>query len=129
MRLIVNSRWWDQGLVIASTIGMSLDAWNVVRHFKAVLKRAKLPDMRWHDLRHTRASLLLAQKVPPRVVIEALEHSQISMTTRYSHDIAETKREVADQMERLRVGAGSAGGERGAGGCQKGRQTRRGPVG
>lgn len=100
-RLLAGARWQDRGLVFPSTIGTPLDARNVVRHFKAVLSSARLPDMRWHDLRHTCASLLLAQKVPPRVVMETLGHSQIGMTMRYSHVIPEAQREVADLMDRL----------------------------
>ncbi len=49
----------------------------LTRHYKEMLKRAGLPDIRFHDLRHTAASLLVAQGVHPRVVMEILEHSQI----------------------------------------------------
>ena len=45
-----------------------------------------LPDMRLHDLRHSCATLLLAQGVNPRVVMETLGHSQVSLTLNiYSH--------------------------------------------
>jgi hypothetical protein len=47
------------GLVFATTIGTAVDAQNVVnRHFKPLLRRAGLPEIRWHDLRHTCAMLL-----------------------------------------------------------------------
>lgn len=45
-----------------------------------LIKRAGLPSMRFHDLRHACASLLLVQGVHPRVVMETLGHSQISLT-------------------------------------------------
>jgi integrase len=56
--------------------------------------------MRFHDLRHSCASLLLAQGVHPRVVMETLGHSQIALTLNtYSHVIPTLQREAADRME------------------------------
>jgi integrase len=61
-----------------------------------------LQHRRFHDLRHSCASLLLAQNVAPRVVMELLGHSQISLTMNtYSHVLPELKREAAAQMEAL----------------------------
>ena len=58
----------------------------VLNTFQAQLARAGIPKMRLHDLRHGCASVLLAQGVPARVVMEVLGHSQISMTLdTYSH--------------------------------------------
>jgi integrase len=63
-----------------------LEPRNLFRAFKAKLKRAALPDIRFHDLRHSAASLMLAQGVPLRVVMEVLGHSSISVTANtYSH--------------------------------------------
>ena len=56
-----------------------MDGVAVTRRFKAVVAAAGLPDQRFHDLRHACASLLLAQGVAPRVVMETLGHSQISL--------------------------------------------------
>jgi integrase len=90
------------GLVFPSTIGTPLDARNVVRQFQKLLHKAGLPHMRFHDLRHTCASLLLAQGVHPRVVMETLGHSQISLTMdTYSHVIPSLQREAADRMDAL----------------------------
>jgi integrase len=60
--------------------------------------------MRWHDLRHSCASLLLAQHVPPRVVMDVLGHSQVSQTMRYSHVIPELRAEAAASMEEVLTG-------------------------
>ena len=58
--------------------------------------------MRWHDLRHTCASLLLAQGVGPRTIMEILGHSQIALTMNtYSHVMPELGREAAGLMDRL----------------------------
>lgn len=57
--------------------------------------------IRFHDLRHTCASLLLAQGVPPRVVMEVLGHSQLAITMDlYSHVMPTALREAADAIDR-----------------------------
>jgi integrase len=67
--------------------------------FKALLKKANLPDIRFHDLRHSAATLLLGMGTHPKVVQELLGHSQISMTMDiYSHVIPTMQR---DAMEKL----------------------------
>ena len=54
--------------------------------YKKLLQRAGRPDVRFHDLRHSCATLLLAQRVPMRVIMEILGHSQITLTMNlYAH--------------------------------------------
>ena len=79
--------WIDHRLVFPSTVGMPLSHRNVVRSFKALLKRAGLPvSTRLYDLRHTCATLLLNGNVHPKYVQELLEHASISQTLdTYSH--------------------------------------------
>ncbi len=50
------------------------------RSWKALLKRAGLPDIRFHDLRHTCATLLLTKGVHPKIVQKMLGHSTVSIT-------------------------------------------------
>ncbi len=58
--------------------------------------------MRFHDLRHACATLMLAQGEHPRVVMETLGHSQIAMTMNtYSHVIPALQREAADRLDAL----------------------------
>jgi len=65
-----------------------------------MLASAGLGRKRFHDLRHSCASLLLAQNVPPRVVMEILGHSQITLTMNtYSHVFPGLKREAAARMD------------------------------
>lgn len=54
------------------------------------LKRAQLPDIRWHDLRHSFASNLVAAGVPILQVQKWMGHSSIAMTMRYAHLAPET---------------------------------------
>jgi len=100
-RLVAGSLWEEGDLLFSTALGRPLDARNVVRQFKRHLQRAGLPDIRFHDLRHSCATLLLAQGVPARAVMDTLGHSQISLTLgTYSHVTAELQGQVADTMDR-----------------------------
>ena len=86
--------------VLTSERGTLADGPNVTHRFHKLLKRAELRPIRFHDLRHACASLLLVQGVHPRVVMETLGHSQISLTMNtYSHVIPALRREAADKMQ------------------------------
>lgn len=77
----------DRGLIFATNVGTPLNPENVVkRSFKPLLKRAGLPEIRFHDLRHTCATLLMGRGVHPKLVQELLGHATIAMTLdTYSH--------------------------------------------
>jgi integrase len=107
--------WIDPRLVFASTTGGPIDHRNDTRAFKALLVAARVrcdeisdangqvrlvPRVRLHDLRHTAASLLLAQGVPARVLMEVLGHSQIGVTMNiYSHVMPTQLTQAASAME------------------------------
>lgn len=100
-RLWAGSRWQDRGFVFARSIGTGLEGPTVTRAFQTALAAANLPRVTFHALRHTAASLLLAQGVHPRVVMEQLGHSTIALTMNtYSHVIPALEREAADRMDR-----------------------------
>ena len=86
-RLLTGSGWKDEGLVFATKTGGYVDASHVLRHcFYPLLDRASLPRIRFHDLRHTAATLMMAQGTHPKVVSEMLGHSTIAITMDlYSH--------------------------------------------
>jgi integrase len=89
-------------LLFTTTLGQPLDGINVTRRFQRILRAAGLPRQRFHDLRHACASLLLSQGVPARVVMETLDHSQISLTLNtYSHVIPALGREAASRMDEV----------------------------
>jgi Phage integrase family len=70
------------------------------------LAAAKLPDMRLHDLRHSCATLLLAQGVNPRVVMETLGHSQVSLTLNtYSHVLPSLQQDAAARINKVLGGS------------------------
>ena len=68
--------------------------------FKPLLKRAGLPEIRFHDLRHTCATLLLSKNVNPKVVSEMLGHASIAITLdTYSHVLPTMQESAAKAME------------------------------
>lgn len=70
--------------------------------YKPLLAKAGLPKMRFHDLRHTSATLLLCAEVHPKVVHERLGHSQIGVTMdTYSHVLPSMQREAAAKLDEL----------------------------
>jgi integrase len=99
--MALGSAWEDSGLLFTSPIGSPLDPRNARREFHAMLKAAEnVPRIRFHDLRHTAATLLLAQGVDPRTIMETLGHSQISLTLNtYSHVLPALQHEAAAKMD------------------------------
>ena len=72
------------------------------RSFHPLLKRAKLPRIRFHDLRHTAATLLLLQGVHPKIVSERLGHASIEITLNtYSHVLPSMQKAAAEKLDQL----------------------------
>jgi len=104
-RLAAGPLWEDWGLVFTTATGRPLQGPAVTRGFQQLLARAGLRRQRFHDLRHACASLLLAQGVHPRVVMETLGHSQIALTMNtYSHVLPALQREAAASMDKVLSG-------------------------
>jgi integrase len=93
--------WREHGLVFPNRVGNPTDGDNLCsRHFRPLLRRAGLPQVRFHDLRHTCATLLLTKGVHPKVVSEMLGHATISITLdTYSHVIPGLGDAAADAMD------------------------------
>ena len=100
-RLKVGSLWQDYGLIFCTHGGRPLDSHNVARtSFKPLLQRAELPDIRFHDLRHTCATLLLSRGHHPKLVQELLGHSSVALTLdRRSHVMPGMGEQTAAAME------------------------------
>jgi len=96
-RLAAGSLWQDYDLVFPNQTGKPMERQNINRRsFLPLLDKAGLPRIRFHDLRHSAATLLLAQGVHPKVVQERLGHSQISLTMdTYSHVLPDMQQEAA----------------------------------
>jgi integrase len=101
-RLWAGSKWTESSMVFSNRVGGPLQARNVIREFHKALRTAGLKRIRFHDLRHSCATLLLVQHVPARVVMEVLGHSEISTTMdTYSHIVPELQREAAERVEAI----------------------------
>jgi integrase len=91
--------WQEKDLVFCTSLGTPLNPSKVVDRFKSLLKRAGLPDIRFHDLRHSAATLLLGMDIHPKVVQELLGHNQISMTMDiYSHVLPTMQKDAMDKL-------------------------------
>lgn len=97
------NEWRETGLVFANAVGGSLTTTNVTyRSFRPLLERAGLPLIRFHDLRHTAATLLLGKGIHPKVVSELLGHSQVGVTLDlYSHVTPTMHREAVGIFDDL----------------------------
>src|SRR5215212_10030441 len=86
-RIKLTGLYEDRGLIFATSVGTPVNPENLVkRSFKPLLKGTGLPEIRFHDLRHTCATLLLGRGVHPKLVQELLGHANIAMTLdTYSH--------------------------------------------
>lgn len=102
-RLAYGPLWTDTGLIFTRPGGEPLRGQHVTeRMFKPILKRAGLPHIRFHDLRHTAATLLLAAGVPAKVVSEMLGHASVAFALHvYAHVLPNMQKDAAAAMERL----------------------------
>src|SRR5215210_5322705 len=98
---ILGDRYQDQGLVFTTNTGTPINPSNLrQRSFGPLLKQAGLPHMRFHDLRHTCATLLLSRGVHPKFVQELLGHATIAITLdTYSHVMPSMGDATAKAME------------------------------
>lgn len=94
--------WRHDGHVFTTRRGTPLAERNLLRDFKAVVRRAGVRDVPFHALRHTAATLLLRAGVAPHVVSERLGHADASITLRvYTHVLEDTARAAALPLDEL----------------------------
>jgi integrase len=99
-RLKHDGFWQDHGLVFTTLVGTPLNRHNVFsRSFKPLLRRAGLPDIPFHALRHSFATLMLAGGEHPKVVQEMMGHSGIRVTMDfYSHVLPDMQKGAVDRL-------------------------------
>jgi integrase len=112
---------WDplphqpSGLIFTTPTGRPTDPRSLNRMLTVLCRNANVRRVRVHDLRHTCASLLLAQGVDARTIMETLGHSTITMTLdTYAHVMDTTLRAAAERMEDVLGPEGGGGGEEAA---------------
>jgi integrase len=107
-RLALGADWRPElNLVFTSELGTPLNPSNVTRRsFHPLLKRSHLPRIRFHDLRHTAATLLLAAGEHPKVVQERLGHHSVALTLDvYSHVLPSMQKAAAAKIDAILAAA------------------------
>jgi integrase len=101
-KLSLGQGYNDLDLVFAQKNGKPLQPTEMARNYRKLVDKSGLPYIRFHDLRHTHATLLLQQGVHPKVVSERLGHSTIGITMdTYTHVLPNMQKEVALLLEQL----------------------------
>ena len=102
-RLAKGSTWIDKDLVFANEVGKAIEPSNLRRRsFFPLLEKAGLKRIRFHDLRHSAATLLLSEGIHPKIVSERLGHSRVSITLDlYSHVTPTMQQQAVEAMDRL----------------------------
>jgi len=101
-KMLAGAEWQETGLVFTTRVGTPLSARNVIRSFHRLLKKAEIRRLRFHDLRHSCATFLLAKNIPARTVMDILGHSNISLTMNtYSHVMPAMLRDATDAMDEV----------------------------
>ena len=96
----LGDEYQDQGLIFPGEKGQPMRPWTLTRKLERIMERAGLPHIRFHDLRHTCATLLLTCNVNPKIVSEMLGHSSIAITLdTYSHVLPNMRDQAAAAME------------------------------
>jgi integrase len=95
----------DHNLVFANEDGTPVNIDYVSREFGRLVKRLDIPYVRFHDLRHTHATLLIEQGIHPKIVSERLGHSSISITMDiYSHVMPNMQKEAVQKLDNFLYG-------------------------
>lgn len=101
-RLALGSAYRDQGLVFATVEGDPIPPYRISGRFSTLVRRVGLEPLRFHDLRHTAATLMLRAGVHPKIVSERLGHATVAITLdTYSHVMPDMQRDAAAVVDGL----------------------------
>ncbi len=102
-RQLASTRWHEAGFVFTNpATGTPLDPRTLIKYFHQVRDAAGIKDLRFHDLRHSCASFLLAHGVPVKMISEMLGHSSTAFTMDvYSHVMPKMQQQVVTEMNAI----------------------------
>lgn len=99
-KLKAGPAWEEHDLVFCNIYGRFLNSASLYELFTSLVKKAGLPHIRFHDLRHSAATILMAMKVPVKVIQELLGHSNITVTLNvYGHVLPSMQDEISKAVE------------------------------
>ena len=103
MHLRAGSSWHNEyNMIFTRSNGMFVRFKTLYVHFKAIVKQMGRPEVRFHDVRHTYATLSLQSHVDPKTLSEALGHATVAFTLDvYGHSNADMRQQAAEQLEQL----------------------------
>lgn len=105
-KAMAGSEYEDYDLVCPTSVGTPYLPSNLTKIFKRLIKEAGVKSIRFHDQRHTHASLMLIQNVNPKIVAERLGHSNTRITLDiYSHLLPNMQKDTAKQFGDMLFGA------------------------
>ena len=115
-RVVLGKPLTENDLVFQRSTGDPLDPEVISKAFSRLLKRAGLPHLRLHDLRHIHATLLLKDGIHPKIVSERLGHASIAITLdTYSHVVPGLQKAAAERFDALFTAETNSGAEKNVG--------------
>ena len=101
-RLAAGSKWQERGLVFPTSVGTPMHRRNVLRKYYRFMRIGGLPEIRFHDLRHSAAAIWISQGASPKLLQVIMGHADFATTMNlYGHLFEEVKRETADRIGSL----------------------------
>jgi integrase len=101
-RKAAGKKWKDSGLAFTTTVGTPIEPRNINRHFARLTRRAGVRPIRFHDLRHSCATLLYEQGVPIENIQDVLGHSSPTITkTIYIEVTRKVQQAAVDKLDGL----------------------------
>ena len=102
IKILRKNQWQENNLIFSTSNGTPISQRNLTRDFLKVIRKTELPQIRFHDLRHTAASLMINRGIPIVVVSKMLGHSKPSVTLNiYAHCVSEYQYEAVRVMEEI----------------------------
>jgi integrase len=100
-RMAAGELWQETDLIWSTEVGTPVYPRNLVRHLHGACEAAGIRRISFHTLRHSAATLLLAQGVPERVLMDVLGHTTTQMTARYAQVVDDLRGDAADAADRV----------------------------
>ena len=101
-RKLAGSAWHETSMVFTTSIGTMLDARNMLREYYRLRDRAQLPKIRFHDLRHSAATILKLAGFPDEAIQKLLGHASVRTTQHiYLHLTPDAEKSAARKMDKI----------------------------